>query len=129
MDARLYRRLQHAAANEQIVTYSEVAPLVGLDMNLPDDRAKISALLDEISGFEHSQGRPLLSVVVVQSESGRPGNRNPLSLRNPIEKPAPEKPAQSEPSDLRGTFYGAQVTSIHQFVSGNEKPAPETRSA
>ena len=42
MDARLYRRLQEIAANEQIAAYSDVAPLVGLAMRLPDDRARMS---------------------------------------------------------------------------------------
>jgi hypothetical protein len=32
-------------------------------------------ILDEISTSEHSQGRPLLSVVVVQAETGRPWAR------------------------------------------------------
>jgi hypothetical protein len=73
LNQRLYSRLQQIAANEQVATYSDVAPLVGLDMSFADDRATISALLDEISGYEHGQGRPLLSVVIVQSESGRPG--------------------------------------------------------
>ena len=42
-------------------------------MSLADDRNRIAEILDEISLLEHEQGRPLLSVVVVQIETGRPG--------------------------------------------------------
>ena len=42
-------------------------------MSLADDRNRMAEILDEISTSEHHQGRPLLSVVVVQTETGRPG--------------------------------------------------------
>ena len=69
----IYARLRDVAKNEQVVFYHQVAPLASLDMSLADDRNRIADILDEISSFEHAQGRPLLSVVVVQSETGRPG--------------------------------------------------------
>ena len=69
----IYTKLRDGAANEQVVYYHQVAPLAGLDMSLADDRNRIADLLDKISMFEHEQGRPLLSVVVVQVETGRPG--------------------------------------------------------
>lgn len=69
----IYARLRDVAANEQVVYYHQVAPLAGLDMSLADDRNRIADILDEISTFENAQGRPLLSVVVVQAETGRPG--------------------------------------------------------
>ena len=69
----IYAKLRDVAANEQVVFYHQVAPLAGLDMSLADDRNRIAEILDEISTFEHTQGRPLLSVVVVQAETGRPG--------------------------------------------------------
>ena len=69
----IYAKLCDVAANELVVFYHQVAPLAGLDMSLPDDRNRIADILDEISTFEHEQDRPLLSVVVVQTETGRPG--------------------------------------------------------
>jgi hypothetical protein len=69
----IYAKLRDVAANERVVNYHQIAPLAGLDMSLPDDRNQIADVLDGISMFEHEQGRPLLSVVVVQSETGRPG--------------------------------------------------------
>jgi hypothetical protein len=69
----IYAKLRDVAANDQVVYYHQVAPLAGLDMSLAEDRNRIANILDEISTFEHEQGRPLLSVVVVQAETGRPG--------------------------------------------------------
>jgi hypothetical protein len=69
----LYTKLKNVAARESIVEYSQVAPLVGLDMGRADDRIRMAEILDEISTFEHEHGHPLLSVLVVQSETGRPG--------------------------------------------------------
>ncbi len=36
-------------------------------------RYQIGPLLDEVSRYEHAQGRPLLSVVVVREGTARPG--------------------------------------------------------
>jgi hypothetical protein len=69
----IYAKLRDVAANEQVIYYHQIAPLAGLDMSLADDRNRIAEILDEISLLEHEQGRPLLSVVVVQIETGRPG--------------------------------------------------------
>ena len=69
----IYKKLCEVAATEAIVNYHQIAPLAGLDMSLADDRNRMSDILDEISQFEHDQNRPLLSAVVVQVETGRPG--------------------------------------------------------
>jgi hypothetical protein len=52
----------------------ELAPLAGLDMDLPADRVKLGDILGEISMFEHKNGRPLISVIVVHKENNMPGN-------------------------------------------------------
>src|SRR5271157_5550396 len=73
MHELIYEKLRDVARNEQVVFYHQVAPLASLDMSLADDRHRIADILDEISTLEHGQNRPLLSVVVVQAETGRPG--------------------------------------------------------
>jgi hypothetical protein len=73
INPELYAKLKDVAAREDVVYYHQVAPLVGLDMSRAEDRNRMADVLDEISTFEHRQGRPLLSVVVVQAETGRPG--------------------------------------------------------
>lgn len=74
MNQILYAHLCEAARRGRVTRYSEVAPLVGLDMALSEDRNHISALLDEISRHEHQLGHPLLSVVVIHMEDNIPGN-------------------------------------------------------
>ncbi len=73
MNRRLYDRLKEVATAQKVVYYSEIAPLVNLDMSLPPDRAEIGRLLGEISEHEHAQGRPLLSVVVISQDGNKPG--------------------------------------------------------
>jgi len=75
--AVVYDRLKVAARANTTVTYGEVAALAGLDMGRDDHRSQIATLLCDISESEHSQGRPMLSVVVVHGEhsedAGMPG--------------------------------------------------------
>jgi len=69
-----YRTLREiAAANGEPATYQPIADMVGLDMNSPADRDRISEMLGDISRFEHEHGRPLLSAIVVLHDSRIPG--------------------------------------------------------
>ena len=72
MNRELHGELARIAARRAVTNYSEIAPLVGLDMEREDDRRQIGVLLDEISTHEHRQGRPLLSAVVTHKD-GIPG--------------------------------------------------------
>jgi len=65
MHQEIYERLQEVARRRNVVYYSEIAPLAGLDMSFECDRAEIGRLLGEISTYEHEHGRPLLSAVAV----------------------------------------------------------------
>lgn len=69
----LYEKLKETARKGGIVHYSDIAPLVKLDMANPADRNEIGKILGDISLEEHEEGRPLLSVVVVSKSSGMPG--------------------------------------------------------
>ncbi len=62
--ARLYARLITTARKRRTIPYSEVAPLVGLDMSHPPDRDYLGHLLGWISRSEVAEGRPMLSAVV-----------------------------------------------------------------
>jgi hypothetical protein len=66
--------LKQTAETGGLVTYTDVAKVVGLDMENVEHRNQMSQLLDEISSHEHAQGRPLLSVVVIRKDLGRPGH-------------------------------------------------------
>jgi len=62
------------ARRGRTTTYSVAGALLGLDMDSPADRNRISELLDEISVGEHEAGRPLLSVVVIRNDHNLPGD-------------------------------------------------------
>lgn len=69
----LLKRLQGVARRREIVHYGEIADSLGLDMSLDCDRAQIGRILGDLSEFEHREGRPLISAVVVASDTGMPG--------------------------------------------------------
>ena len=77
MDAEtriMYDRLKQIAREGRISYYSHEGPLIGLDMDSPADRQRISEVLDEISLAEHHEGNPLLSAVIVLLEKNIPGD-------------------------------------------------------
>ena len=73
MKEQIHEVLIKTAKQNVTISYSEVGKVVGLDMANRGERSKLANILDEINKEEHGLGRPLLSVVVVQKESGRPG--------------------------------------------------------
>jgi hypothetical protein len=73
MNEELHRRLVSVARLGRYVIYSEIAPLLGLDMSSPADRTEIGRLLGEVSVFEHQLGHPLLSAIVIHRDNNIPG--------------------------------------------------------
>jgi len=73
MTRDIYERLKQVARAGQTITYGEIAPMADLDMSRAADRNEIAAILDTISTREHREGRPLLSAVVVRSDTRYPG--------------------------------------------------------
>lgn len=69
----IYQEIAKVARSGGTTYYSDIAPLVGLDMMSPADRNRISDILDEISRVEHANGNPLLSAVVISKARKRPG--------------------------------------------------------
>jgi len=73
MTRDIYERLKEVARARRRITYGEIAPMAELDMSNPADRNEIAAILDAISSREYHEDRPLLSAVVVRSDTGYPG--------------------------------------------------------
>lgn len=69
----LLDELRKVAAQGQTVFYSQVAEAAGLRVDDPFFDVRIGEKLDEVNRFEHAQGRPLLSAVVVSKEHNVPG--------------------------------------------------------
>ena len=61
-------RLIEVARNRSLTTYGELAPIAELPA-----RSIGRLILDVISRDEASEGRPMLSAVVVNANTGRPG--------------------------------------------------------
>lgn len=73
MNEQIYEKLREVARAKTVTYYSDIAPLAGLDMNLPSDRNAIGKILDDINRRELEFGRPMLSAVVVHKEGLKPG--------------------------------------------------------
>jgi hypothetical protein len=69
--------LELARAKEiELTSYSRIAPLAGLSMSNDADRDRMSELLCEILRYEVTQGRPLLTAIVVhEGDDNNPGER------------------------------------------------------
>lgn len=68
----IYKKLQTAAMSKKSVTYSSLASIAGLNMDMQEDRTKLGEILGSISTNEHQNNRPLLSVVAWFSGRAEP---------------------------------------------------------
>ena len=73
MHEQICEKLKEVARAGTVTYYSAIAPMAGLDMNLPNDRYEIGAILDDINRHERELGRPMLSAVVVHKDTLMPG--------------------------------------------------------
>jgi hypothetical protein len=69
VDKRLYEKLKEVAQNRGKIHYKELATMLGMPFETNEDRNQLYHKLGEISRNEHLEGRPLLSVIVVQQSS------------------------------------------------------------
>jgi len=72
-DAAIRERLIASAKGREVVHYADLAKAVGREMKGPNWAAHIGRILGRISSTEAEAGRPLLSVIVVSRDTGRPG--------------------------------------------------------
>jgi hypothetical protein len=72
----IYEDLIRVARDRRVgvTTYGELARLVHLHLENPADRKQLRDVLDQINRYEHSQGHPMLSSVVVYVDKNRPGD-------------------------------------------------------
>lgn len=70
----IYDKLKGVARAQDLIYYQQVGNLVGLDMQDPGDRWKISQLLGNINEEEVTKHqRPMLSAIVVMKDNEMPG--------------------------------------------------------
>jgi hypothetical protein len=70
----VYDRLIAAARAGDLVFYSELAPMLGIDLDSPHFGALVGRVLGRISEDEVSDGRPMLSAIVVSKDTMLPGH-------------------------------------------------------
>lgn len=73
LNAPIYEELKRIASRQETTTYSAIAPLARLDMENPAHRNEMRQLLGKISTYEHQQGRPLRTAIVVYKQENHPG--------------------------------------------------------
>ena len=103
MNEEIRDKLIESAIQKNTISYSDVGEVVGLDMANPGDRTKLGNILDEINREEHENGRPLLSVLVVQKESGHPG-KGFFELARELSK--------QKPYEENNTFYANELKRV-----------------
>jgi hypothetical protein len=69
----LFEKLCDVARKQGTIFYGQVAPIAGVDTENPHFAALVGRLLDEINEAEASNGRPLLSAIVIGKENNMPG--------------------------------------------------------
>lgn len=69
----IYEEVKRVAKQRQTTTYSDIAPLAGLEMDNPADREEMRKILGKISTYEHQNGRPMLTAIVVHRQDNIPG--------------------------------------------------------
>lgn len=72
----VYDKLVETAKRNNIISYQTLSNecSLGLDMADISHRNKLADIIGTISHEENENGRPLLSVVVIRSDSNQPGN-------------------------------------------------------
>lgn len=74
MNMKIYNRLVTLAREDQLTTYSDIAPLADLTMDDAAHREEMSRLLEEIARCEQAAKRPMLTAIVVhQGGDNNPG--------------------------------------------------------
>ena len=69
----VYAELIAAARHRGLLTYQEIAQLMGLPLTGNKMGREVGLMLGEISADEHDNGRPMLSAIVV-GVNGKPGD-------------------------------------------------------
>lgn len=108
MHQQIYDALVQLARNKQLTSYSDIAPLAGLDMNVEADRQRISLLLEEIARFEHSHKRPMLTALVIHRGNDNNPGEGFFSIAQELGL------FQGSRDDIvRTTFWAQQVGDVH----------------
>ena len=100
-----------AAARERgFVSYTEAAEILGIQGSRPWRSPRLFQALDAVSTFEHRNGRPLLSAVVVHGTDKKPGGG--------FFKMAKSNGVQG-PDESNDTFFRAERERVRDYWAGS----------
>ena len=108
LDMTLYEKLVQLSKAKSLAAYSQVEPMIGHDMSREQDRDEIARKLGDIVLYEHENGRPMLtSLVVHYGNDNNPGEgffsaAEKIDLYNGSRDPI-----------KRLIFWSNQVTLVH----------------
>lgn len=108
MNQAVHNRLVRLAQARQTASFEEIASLVGTDARSRVSQSRTSKILNEISVYEHSHARPMLSALVLHSEGTSPGPEF-FSLARTLGRYSGE----DEQSDRK--FFEAEIKSVHDL--------------
>ncbi|MBA7631262.1 hypothetical protein ES703_38792 [subsurface metagenome] len=106
MKEKVRELLIETARSEKTITYAEVGKLANLSMVNPHHRTELADTLDEINREERENGGPMLSVVVVQKDSKRPG-RGFFVLARDLQRQAPDIDDE--------TFFVGELNRVYEY--------------
>jgi hypothetical protein len=115
MHEQIYNFLVEVASRRDCTTYTELARMAGFDASQAVDHAKLDAILAEISTFEHQQGRPLLSAVVLCDDA----NKTHLGFFT-----LARELGLNHDDDVE--FFIQELRRVHNYWSAASKTAPDT---
>jgi hypothetical protein len=104
----IYERLKQVAREGGLIYYGQIAPLANLDMSRAHDRNELGRIIGDISRYEQTQNRPLLSALVVHA----PGQQYGLKPGNGFFALARELRALSPDQD-DDAFYQNELRQIY----------------
>ncbi len=119
MNQVVHNRLVRLAQARRTVSFREIAALVATDARSRVSQSRTSRVLSEISVYEHSHARPMLSALVLDREGGSPGPEFFVLART-----LGRYSGEDEGSDRR--FLAAEIKSVwdHWRTIGRQRPAP-----
>jgi hypothetical protein len=102
----IYCELIHAAQHRGLVTYQEIAKIMGLPLSGNHMGKEVGWLIGEISEDEHVNGRPMLSAIVINTQ-GKPG---PGFFGLAVDL---GKLAEDDPTDVEQRFWEKEKAAVY----------------
>lgn len=109
MKQNVYEELKRIAHAKNVTNYTAIGQMIGLDMENPANRNKISEVLDGINHYEHRRKRPMLSAVVIRQDINMPGQGFFECARQ----------LRKYEGGNKSVFWAHELTEVHNYWSSH----------